>query len=100
MGSLTLRITERHIEGLSRTTIQNYCSRGRGDLVRGRDFIIRRYAVGRSRAMITDRGLELLMLRQYRTRSRFRPNPKEDTPTEHKSVYTEHKASGPGGCGL
>ena len=27
--------------------------------------------------MITDRGLELLMLRQYRTRSRFRPHPQE-----------------------
>lgn len=53
-GLLTLSITERHIEGSSRTTIQNYCSRGRSDLVRGRDFIIRRYAVGRSRAMITD----------------------------------------------
>ena len=69
--------------------------------MRGRDFI-RRYAVVRSRAMITDRGLELLMLRQYRTRSRFRPHPHEvvEYPTDHKSVYTEYEASGPGGCGL
>jgi hypothetical protein len=52
--------------------------------------------------MITDRGLELLMLRQYRTRSRFRPHPHEvvEYPTDHKSVYTEYEASGPGGCGL
>ena len=55
--------------GLSPTTIRDYLRPGRSDLVRGRDFIIWRFAGNRRRTVVTDRGLERLALRQYSTRA-------------------------------
>ena len=42
--------------------------------------------------MITDRGLELLMLRQYRTRSRFRPHPQEGVESPDRPQIRLHGA--------
>jgi len=52
--------------GLAPVTLQNYCSRGKSDLVRGEDFIVQRISPYRRRLMITERGLLRLQARAYR----------------------------------
>jgi hypothetical protein len=51
--------------GLSPTTLQNYTARGRSNLVRGEDFIVRRVSPYRKQLMITERGRKRLAFRAY-----------------------------------
>jgi hypothetical protein len=51
---------------LAPVTLQNYCSRGKSDLVRGEDFIVQLISPYRRRLMITERGLRQLKARAYR----------------------------------
>src|SRR5271166_1859104 len=53
------------VVGLSPVTLQSYTSRGKSDLARGIDFIVRRTSPYRHKLMITDRGLFRLQARQY-----------------------------------
>jgi hypothetical protein len=52
--------------GLSPITLRSYTSRGKSDLVRGVDFIVRRTSPYRRQLMITERGLLRLQARAYR----------------------------------
>jgi hypothetical protein len=52
--------------GLSPITLQNYTARGRSDLIRGLDFIVRRTSPCRRQLMFTERGMQRLQLHQYR----------------------------------
>ena len=52
--------------GLSPVTIRYYLKPYGSDLVRGKDYVLWRYAAGRRRFRVTDRGLERLALGQYR----------------------------------
>ena len=54
------------VVGLSPITLQSYTSRGKSNLVRGEDFIIRRTSPYRRQLMITERGLKRLRMRSYR----------------------------------
>ena len=53
-------------KGLSPTTLQNYTSRGKSDLIRGLDFFVRRTSPYRRQLMFTERGLRRLQARAYR----------------------------------
>ena len=64
--------------GLTPHTIRGYLRNGQSDLVRGRDFIVRRRNSARRNYMITDYGLERLTLGQYRVLS-WRPGRKHPT---------------------
>ena len=75
--------------GLTPTTLSDYTRAGRTDLVRGVDFIIKRWKgpFQRRRLYFTDRGLRRLLARDYRVYDQSAPRHPAMRPPTAQGVW-------------